>query len=279
MRLPAIRPLRSLVHAPPLGPGVAGLCLLASALALPTDAASQNATSGEPESTAERYATLSAEGYYAGLVELWREDPDAAIPVIDRDLEGSLALWEEHGDARADEIEALLTRAVTGARAATEATGRRRVLDYVTSFAGWDAEQKASFRAGQQAFRDGREALRADDPATALNRGRACRELAEPLGDWWGTAMGLGLEGQALRALGRPAEAATALARGRLVYRELGLTSSALRLEVDLAELLLELDRRPRAEALIEDGIATARRLGDDELARRFSELREGDRP
>ena len=70
--------------------------------------------------------------------------------------------------------------------------------------------------------------------------------------------------------------AATALARGRLVYRELGLTSSALRLEADLAAVLLDLGRMPRAEAMIEDGIATARRLGDDELAERFMDLRDG---
>jgi hypothetical protein len=238
--------------------------------------AAQDTASGGPATPAERYEALAAEGYYAGLVELWREAPESAIPVIDSDLEGSLALWEEHGAQRADEIAALIERALLGARAATEATGRRRILDYVTSFAGWDAEQKAAFRQGQQAFRSGREALRAGDARTALERGRSCRDLAEPLGDWWGTAMGLQLEGQALVALDRREEAVTPLARARLVYRELGLTASALRIEVELADLLLELGREPRARAMIEDGLSTARRLGMDDLAERFSELGEG---
>jgi hypothetical protein len=241
----------------------------------PAFVAGQSSDADSP-SPAERYESLSADGFYAGLVELWKENPESAIPVIDRDLEGSLALWEEHGANRADEIEALITRALVGARAATEATGRRRILDYVTSFAGWDAEQKVSFRAGQQAFRSGREAMRAGDHAAALAQARTCRELAEPLGDWWGTAMGLGLEGQSLLAMGETEAGATALARGRLVYRELGLTSSALRLEVDLARALLELGRTPRAEALIEDGLATARRIGDDDLVQQFDQLREG---
>ena len=121
--------------------------------------------------------------------------------------------------------------------------------------------------------------MRSGDQQTALEQARLCVELAEPLGDWWGTAMGLGLEGQALIELGEIEAGAVALARGRLVYRELGLTSSALRLEVDLAAALLELERMPRAQALIEDGIATARRLGDDDLAERFADLRDRGRP
>ncbi len=237
---------------------------------------SAQASSPTEQAPAERYESLSSDGYYAGLVELWREYPESPIPVIDRDLEQSLAFWEEEGEAKRAEIDALIARALVGARAATEATGRRRVLDYVTSFAGWDAEQKATFRAGQQAFRSGREALGDGDEQTALEQGRLCRSLAEPLGDWWGTAMGLQLEGRALAALGDRDEATTVLARARLLYRELGLTSSAVRLEADLAELLLASGSAPRAEAMIEDGLASARRLGMDDVVARFEELRRG---
>jgi hypothetical protein len=221
----------------------------------------------------ERYEGLSAAGDYAGLVALWRELPESAVPVIDGDLEGSLALWEEEGEARRTEIDAMIARALRGAEAATEATGRRRILDYVTSFAGWSAGQRADFRAGQKACGDGRRALAAGDAATALEDGQACRTLAEPLGDWWGTAMGLGVEGSAHAAAGDDGAAASALARARLIYRELGLTSSALRLEAELAPILLRLGYGPRADAMIRDGLHTAERLGLDPLVERFREL------
>ena len=172
-----------------------------AATALPRPTAAQTAAGDDEGPTpSDRYEALSAAGDQAGLVALWTEIPDAAVQVIDRDLEGSLALWEEEGEAKRSEIDALIARALRGAQAATEATGRRRILDYVTSFAGWNTEQKATFRAGQRACGEGRRALAADDHPAALERGRACRTFAEPLGDWWGTAMGLHLEGSALVA-------------------------------------------------------------------------------
>ena len=226
-------------------------------------------------STEDRYITLSGAGDRRGLVNLWREDPEAVVPVIDKDLEGSLALWEEEGEAKRAEIDALIARATAAASAAVEATGRRRVLDYVTSFAGWTAEQKGSFRSGQRACRAGTEALREGNSDVALAKGGECRALAEPLGDWWGTAMGLRLEGSALLERKEGERAATAFSRARLIFRELGLTSSALRIEADLAEILLELGRRPRAEAIIRDGKSSATRLKLPELERRFQELEE----
>jgi hypothetical protein len=250
---------------------IAALLVIA---ALPRATTAQTeAGESESPSAADRYEALSASRDHAGLVALWAELPDAAVQVIDRDLEGSLALWEEEGEAKRSEIDALIARAVRGAEAATEATGRRRILDYVTSFAGWTTEQKATFRAGQSACGEGRRALAADDAPAALERGRACRTFAEPLGDWWGTAMGLHVEGSALAAADDDDGAASALARGRLIYRELGLTSSALRIEVELVPILTRLGRGPRAQAMIHDGIATAERLGLDEVAARFREL------
>jgi hypothetical protein len=47
-------------------------------------------------------------------------------------------------------------------------------------------------------------------------------------------------------------------------------------LEADLAELLLASGSAPRAEAIIEDGLASARRLGMDDVVARFEELRRG---
>lgn len=264
-----VRHGRSPAHALPTL--LLALCLPAAVV--PGSAAAQAGTEGDGPSPADRYEALSAAGDHAGLVALWSELPESAVPVIDRDLEGSLALWEEQGEEARREIDALLARALRGAEAATEATERRRILDYVSSFAGWDDGQKADFRAGQAACRAGRTALGEGDATSALERGRACRMLAEPLGDWWGTAMGLGLEGAAHLARGSDAEAATALARGRLLYRELGLTGSALRLEADLAAVLLRLGRRPRAEAMIRDGLRTAERLGSEAMIERFRAL------
>ncbi|MDA0329064.1 MAG: hypothetical protein O2958_08665 [Gemmatimonadetes bacterium] len=232
-------------------------------------------SSSDTPTVEERYASLSAADDYMGLVALWRENPDAAIPVIDRDLEGSLALWEAEGDAKGTEIEALLARAIRASNAALEATGRRRVTDYVHSFAGWNAEQRGSFRAGQRACRDGSGALREGDASRALERGRECRAHAEPLGDWWGTAMGLRVEGNAHLASDNKEEGALALARARLIFRELGLTSSALRIEADLASVFLELGQRARAETLIRDGKATAARLGLTDLEVAFGRLEE----
>lgn len=229
----------------------------------------------KPPSPKERYIALSAARNHDGLVALWKELPDKVIPVIDSDLEQSLGIWENHGEKKRAEIDALITRAIAGAHAAVEATGRRRVLDYVTSFAGWTAVEKKEFRSGQGAFGEASKALKASKYDTALEQGRRCRALAEPLGDWWGTAMGLQAEGMALAGLGRQAEAVTALSRARLIYRELGLTSSALRIEASLAALLIELDRQPRAEAMIRDGLATARRLKIESLIGEFTSLTE----
>jgi hypothetical protein len=233
----------------------------------------QDASAPEGPSTQERYVTLSQAGDHAGLVELWRAEPESAVPVIDGDLEGSLSIWEDAGEGRRAEIDALVARAVAGAQAAVEATGRRRILDYVNSFAGWTDEQKLAFRGGQTACRAGSSALRDGDAETALGKGAECRSLAEPLGDWWGTAMGLRVEGGALAQGGDPEGAVTALSRGRLIFRELGLTSSALRMEVDLAGHLLDLGRDRRAAALIQDGNVTAERLGLGEIAQQFVEL------
>lgn len=243
---------------------------LAMVAAAPSSAEAQAAASDDTASVEARCEALSAPGDHAGLVALWREFPESAIPVIDRDLEGSLALWEEAGEAKRAEIDALLARALAGGEAATEATERRRILDYVTSFAGCNDEQKAAFRAGQRACGDGRRALAADDAATALTLGTECSALAELLGDWWGTAMGLQLQGTALAALDDHEGAAMAMARGRLLYRELGLTASALRIEADLVQVLLRLRRTPRAEAMIRDGLRTAERLGLEPLVERF---------
>ena len=85
--------------------------------------------------------------------------------------------------------------------------------------------------------------------------------------------MGLHAEGMGLGGQGKNEEAVMALSRARLIYRELSLTTSALRIEGDLAEKLIALGRIPRAEAIILDGIATCDKLGIAPLKIRFAEL------
>jgi len=46
-----------------------------------------------------------------------------------------------------------------------------------------------------------------------------------------------------------------------------------LRIEVELVPILTRLGRGPRAQAVISDGIATAERLGLDEVEARFRAL------
>ncbi len=250
--------------------------VLVSAGLMPGALFAQGTSTASDTLTVEaRYTVMSEGGDYQGLVTLWRENPDAALPLIDGDLEGSLALWEAEGESKRVEIDEQIARAIIGAEAAFEATGRSRVIDYVTSFAGWTTEQRTRFREGQGACREGAGALQAGDTDRALEKGGQCRALAEPLGDWWGTAMGLRLEGTAQASRGEAEQAATSLAEARLIFRELGLTSSAVRIEADLASILLELGRRPRARAMICDGRLTATRLGIPELEARFQELEE----
>ena len=250
---------------------------LASGLLLATlitaVAAPLAAQDGKPAKPKDRYVALSAAGDPAGLVKLFQEVPHQIIPIIDSDLEGALGMYEKEGEAKRKEIDALISRAVAGAHAAVEATGQRRILDYVTSFAGWTDDQKKQFRRGQKAFGAAIQGIRSKDFDTALAKGRECRELAEPLGDWWGTAMGLQAEGMALAGHGKMEEAVTALSRSRLIYRELNLISSALRIEGDLADKLITLGRIPRAKAMISDGKKTAEKLGIAPLVIQFAEL------
>ena len=92
-----------------------------------------------------------------------------------------------------------------------------------------------------------------------------CRELAEPLGDWWGTAMGFGAEGQALAALGRHEQALVALARARLIHHDLGLFGSECRNLLGMLAALDALGRPTRADGVAARAAELAERLGDAE--------------
>jgi hypothetical protein len=199
-----------------------------------------------------------------GLLELWRANPASILTTIDADLEGALAEWERKPDAPdAAAIAQLHERALWGAQAATEATGNPIFADYAASFVGWDADQKRAFRAGQKAFGAARRALAGGDAKLALEAARECIGRAGPLGDWWGLAMGLQVEGEALARQGEHALATLSLARARLVNHDLGLTGAEYACSVGLARVLVANGPPERARAALSHAIALSVALGD----------------
>ncbi len=234
--------------------------LLSSALAVPIDALQDRGAE-----VAQRYQQAAAEEDHAGLVELWKANPGLILVTIDADLEGSLKLRESSPEPDEDAIAALHARALAGARAAAEATGHPILLDYASAFVGWDREQQRRFRAGQAAFGRARGAAKAGDQEAAAAAGLECAELAEPLGDWWGTAMGHSAHGQALLALGRFDEALVALSRARMIYHDLGLVGSEYGNARGVVTALRELGRTERCRAAALASIELARAVGDEQ--------------
>lgn len=217
-----------------------------------------------------KYQSLYTSRDAGGLAQLWRGNPGAILVTIDADLEGSLSLWEESPEAPDEAaIEALHARALWGARIASDVTGQPIFADYAASFVGWDTAQKTRFRAGQAAFGRSRQALKGGDAEAALAAASECRQLAEPLGDWWGAAMGLSMEGQALAALGRHEEALASLGQARLLYAQLGLYSGEAPVLVQLIESCTALGRHERALAAAVSLAGLAGDAGDEQTGRK----------
>jgi len=216
----------------------------------------------------ERYVELATKGDAAGCQALWREARGAILPVIDADLEGSLKIREDAaGRALTAEeekkIESLHQRALWGGRQAAE-VGHPFVFDYASSFVGWDEEQRSSFRAGQRAYAEARGALKKGDHAGAMTAAKRCRELAAPLGDWWGAQMGWEAEARALEASGAKEEALAAWSRVRMVATTISLTGDEYEATTRVAHLAAELGRVERARAAAQAAIALAKELGDE---------------
>ena len=229
----------------------------------------------EPQATAPgqvpaRYRELFEQRDAEGLRELWLAHPTLILGTFDGDLERSLALWEKSPEASdAERIGALHERATWGARIASEATGRPIFADYAAAFIGWNDEQKLAFRAGQAAFGESRRHIQAAEFDAALESARECLDLALPLGDWWGTAMGYTAEGMALQAAGMHAEALVATGQARLLNAQLGLETPEYRNLLGLLAGLVELARWPRALVCANDAAALARRVNDEPGLRR----------
>lgn len=206
---------------------------------------------------------LHAAGDRDGLAALWRAHPGDVLVTIDADLEAGLAIWEQ-APTRADPaVAAHHARALWAAEVASEATGQPIFVEYAAAFTGWSAEEKGRFRAGQRAFGRSRQALAAGDGEAALTAARECRDLALPLGDWWGAAMGLQMEAQALLALDRDGEAVAPLGVARRIYGELQLLPSEYGTLRTLAETLANLEQWSRVRVAAQQALALARTLGD----------------
>ncbi len=217
------------------------------------------------------FVRLAAEANEAEVRALWAAHPGRILVSIDEDLEGSLSTWEASPEAP-DEA-AIATqheRALWGARLATEVTGLGIFIDYTSAFVGWDADQKRSFRAGQAAFGRARQAMGEGDWQAALDAGRECTERALPLGDWWGSAMGLSVEARALLALEQPEAALAAASRSRLLYQQLGLGGSELGALDGMLSALEVLGRTSRALSCADSAISLAERVADAERVATF---------
>lgn len=216
----------------------------------------------EGDDVVTQYQAAAAAGDEAALVKLWQENPYAILVTIDEDLEGSLSIREsESPDETA--IAALHARALFGARCADQATGHPIFLEYASSYVGWTRDEEQRFRGGQAAHGKAQQALRAGDLDAAAKAGQECIDLAEPLGDWWGTAMGLGVKGQALLMKGDLLEALRCLQRARLINHDLGLVGSEYRNARAMVECLAGLNRTERLLATARQALALAGLVGD----------------
>jgi tetratricopeptide (TPR) repeat protein len=241
------------------------------------ESAPRGAPGGIAADLKHEFEALDDKGDQAGVVALWRAHPYDALGVIDSYLEGSLALREHPKGSDADlatSIRAMHQRALRGARAADEAFGRVLFSDYAASFVGWTQAQQKLFREGQEAHRAGRKASKAKQFDEALKQAQRCLDLARPLGDWWGTAMGLSAVGECERQLGHPEAALDALAQARHLHHELGLVGDEYANLRSIAQLASDLGRGPRALRAIEAALELAPIVEDAQGPLALLELR-----
>ena len=227
----------------------ASICLSAATISLPQDEAVK------PMTVVESYHALAEASDMGGLVELFKANEYKALGMVDQDLEGSLSIWEGAPDAATtpDAIAELHKRALFGAKAASAAFDRPIFLDYASAFCSWNDDEKRDFRAGQAAFGEARGAFKSEDLEGARKAAEKCTELALPLGDWWGCAMGLGASGSAKIMLGDYSEALADLSRARLLNNGLGLRGSELANLKGMLTCLNQLGHTQRAITVCEE--------------------------
>ncbi|MBL8693386.1 MAG: hypothetical protein JNJ88_04740 [Planctomycetes bacterium] len=220
----------------------------------------------------ERFLALDAKRDHAGIVELWKDAPARALPTIDEDLEGFLALVEKGGDSK--EIEKMKERALRGAKAADQAFQHPIFSDYTSSYVGWNAEQQKQFRAGQQASGAAMQALQKKDFAAAKKEAQRSIDLARPLGDWWGASSGYGALGAAEEGLGNKEAALDAYQQARVLHHDLNFFDQEIRDETAMARLLLDLGRTVRAGVVLQQATQRAESRKNEKALAAIAELR-----
>jgi hypothetical protein len=216
-----------------------------------------------PKEARAQFVELAGKKDHDACLALWKAHPDAVLPTIDADLEGSLKAREKSGDAKPDAVAAMHARAIWGAQIAFEATGDPLILDYASSFVGWGETERKSFRAGQAAFRSAMNALKEGDAKAALAAGQQCLDAASPLGDWWGTAMGYDAIAAAQKALGAYFPALEAAAHARAIYHGLGLEGDEYAAATEVCDLCVRTQRVARGKTACQVALALAKKLHD----------------
>lgn len=224
------------------------------------------------QSTKASFEELAEKKAGNKIVELWKKTPFETLPTIDSYLEGSLKLVEASEAPDQDAIVGMHAKAMGGARAADEAFGSVVFSEYASSFIGWTREQQKQFRLGQKAYGDARAAQQADRFEDALAAGQDCVTKAQPLGDWWGTAMGYSAIGAAQKGLGNVEKALTAFTSSRAIYHDLRLGGAELNCTVEMVALLKQRGSMERAKVTCQQGIALAERLGNTSAKAQLSQ-------
>jgi hypothetical protein len=216
----------------------------------------------------KQFVELAGKKDKDALVALWKANPGVVLSVIDQDLEGSLRDMEKGEAPDSAKVKEKQQRALFGAECAAIATGHPILVDYASSFVGWNAEQKRQFRDGQKVCAASGEALAKGDKAAALAKGKECIERASALGDWWGTAMGYDAVGHAAQAMGGIDDALTALTQARMINHDLGLSGEEFQELSVLTDLSIAAERWQRALAFVRDAQVLAGTLGDADGAK-----------
>ena len=148
--------------------------------------------------------------------------------------------------------------------------------EYASSFIGWNRAQQKQFRLGQKAYADAGAATKAKRYDAALTAGQDCVAKAQPLGDWWGTAMGFSAIGAAHKGLGDSEKALTAFTASRAIYHDLRLGRAELNCTVEMANLLKQSKQsvnKARLKVTCQQGIALAQKLGNEPVKEMLSEI------
>ncbi len=201
-----------------------------------------------------------------GIIALWQKHPMETAFVIDTYLEGGLALFEQSGAEKKEEIGAMYDRGLRGALAADKAFGRKIFSDYASSFIGWDNDEKKQFRFGQKSYNEAKDALQKGAYTDAFTLANDSINAARPLGDWWGVAVAQTVSGEAQEGLDNFSGALVSFSEARLLFQNFGMMEDLLRSEMGMARSLVKLKRFPRALVTIESAQSIALQLNKTEV-------------